>query len=268
MTLLISGSFQRTPAARSTACVPTGSDIVDVWGVKPAAARGGLGISRARAGHRAHQAVVFSLAGAGRFRRAAPWPPPPWRAAAGARSASRPASRPASRCRAGARRSPARPSPGAGWGRRAVPVRVLPLDAVALEDGEEAALDALQAFAQLGDDVGLVRAWAAAGWSRPRCRFSAASTTSGANFCTAYWRVSSTSRWARARTLAISASERIQRSFISCSSASSSAIRAVAACIRCSGEGRHSGWRGPAGSQPRPGSDPGCCSVRCSWRVS
>ena len=38
---------------------------------------------------------------------------------------------------------------------------------------------------------------------------------------------------ARARTLAISASARIQRSLISASSASSAAMRAVAACISC-----------------------------------
>ena len=35
--------------------------------------------------------------------------------------------------------------------------RVLPLDAVAFKDGQEVALDALQALAQPGDDLGLTR---------------------------------------------------------------------------------------------------------------
>ena len=86
------------------------------------------------------------------------------RLAAAGRSASRPGSRPASRCRADARPRAARPSPGAGWRRTAAPVGSLALDAVALEDAEEAALDALEALAQLGDDLRLVRRRRRAGW--------------------------------------------------------------------------------------------------------
>ena len=42
--------------------------------------------------------------------------------------------------------------------------RVRPLDAVALEDPNEVTLYAFEALAQLGDDIGLARAPAPAGW--------------------------------------------------------------------------------------------------------
>jgi hypothetical protein len=57
-----------------------------------------------------------------------------------------------------------------------------------------------------------------------------------ANFRTADRRASSVSRRQRARALEVSASARIQRSFISANSVSSLAMRAVAACMICSGE--------------------------------
>ncbi len=63
------------------------------------------------------------------------------------------------------------------------------------------------------------RRTAAAALSSPRRMLSAASATSRANFCTAYCRVSSTSRLVRARRLAISASERSHLSCISSRSA-------------------------------------------------
>ena len=106
--------------------------------------------------------------------------------------------------------------------------RIFSLDPIALQHADETAFDAFQAFAHLDQDVRLARPTAGGRLSMPRFRFSAASTTSVANFCTAYWRASSASLRPRARTLAFSASARIQRSFISASSASSAAMRSLA----------------------------------------
>ena len=105
----------------------------DVWAVRPPGQGAEIGEFSCRVAARKHQAVVSSRRAARRRRVSPggrPWRPPPWPGAAAGRSGSRPGSRPASRCRAGARRFPARPSPGAGWGRtarRSGPPRLMPL---------------------------------------------------------------------------------------------------------------------------------------------
>ena len=133
------------------------------------------------------------------------------------------------------RRSPARPSPGAGWDRTAVPVgssRLMPLRS---RMARKLRSIAVQALAQPWRRSPARRRRAPAGCRgrgagcrppppRPG-RISARHTGASRSPRDA----------ARARTLAFSASARIQRSFISASSASSSAMRAVAACITCSG---------------------------------
>ena len=118
----------------------------------------------------------------------------------------------------------ARPSPGAGSGRRAGPGR--PRAGCRCAPAGRRSCARPPRSPRAAWSRSLARRPPAPGrLSRPRRRFSAASTTSSANFWIAYWRASSTSRWVRWRRFCISASARIQRSRNCATSASSAAMR-------------------------------------------